>query len=72
MGHVHGHSLCVFEDVLLQDWFSDYPMFVNLREIERRTKHQLESRNESMPFATHWLTNERQDPVWLEYKQLCE
>ncbi|UJR08347.1 hypothetical protein I4U23_012618 [Adineta vaga] len=55
-------------DILFHDWFTDFQLYKNLREIERRTRSILNARHEEATPATNWLTIQRNDPVWDAYR----
>ncbi|CAF1112150.1 unnamed protein product [Rotaria sordida] len=57
-------------DALFHTWFTDFVLYQNLREIEKRTKHLMISQKEEPPSPSTWLTGEREDLVWIEYQAL--
>ncbi len=52
-------------------WFTDFHLYKNLREIEKRTEHDL-STKQQLPSSSSWLTGEREDHVWTEFKSMYE
>ncbi|CAF3593220.1 unnamed protein product [Adineta steineri] len=54
--------------VLFDDWFTDFELYRNLREIEKRARYLMSTKQQEITPAVNWLTAQREDPVWKEYE----
>ncbi|UJR37882.1 hypothetical protein I4U23_030572 [Adineta vaga] len=59
-------------EALFHAWFTDFHLYKNLREIERRTEHDFSTKQQQLPSSSTWLTGEREDHVWTEFKSMYE
>ncbi|CAF2511318.1 unnamed protein product [Rotaria sp. Silwood2] len=57
-------------EALFHNWFTDFLLYQNLREIEKRTRHLMTTKQLDPPSPLTWLTSEREDLVWTEYQTL--
>ncbi|CAF3518175.1 unnamed protein product [Rotaria sp. Silwood1] len=57
-------------DALFHNWFTDFVLYKNLREIEKRTRYLMTSKQQDPPAPLTWLTSEREDLVWTEYQAI--
>ncbi|CAF4656898.1 unnamed protein product, partial [Rotaria magnacalcarata] len=53
-------------------WFTDFHLYKKLREIEARTEYDLASKQQQLTSTVTWLTGEREDPAWMEYKSMYD
>ncbi|CAF4194667.1 unnamed protein product, partial [Rotaria magnacalcarata] len=59
-------------EALFHAWFTDFHLYKKLREIEARTEYDLASKQQQLTSTVTWLTGEREDPAWMEYKSMYD
>ncbi|CAF1090402.1 unnamed protein product [Adineta ricciae] len=59
-------------EALFHAWFTDFHLYKNLREVEKRTGYDFSMKQQQLPSSSSWLTGEREDPVWTEFKSMYE
>ncbi|CAF1273320.1 unnamed protein product [Rotaria sp. Silwood1] len=59
-------------EALFHAWFTDFHLYKKLREIEKRTEYDFSIKQQQLPSSSTWLTGEREDPAWMEYKSMYE
>ncbi|CAF1061454.1 unnamed protein product [Adineta ricciae] len=59
-------------EALFHAWFTDFHLYKNLREVEKRTGYDFSTKQQQLPSSSNWLTGEREDPVWTEFKSMYE
>jgi len=47
-------------------------LYKSLREIEKRTEYDFSIKQQPLPSSATWLTEEREDHVWSEFKSMYE
>lgn len=65
-------SFVFIKEALFHAWFTDFHLYKSLREIERRTEYDPSSKQQQLPSTPSWLTGEREDHVWTEFKSMYE
>ncbi|CAF2707256.1 unnamed protein product [Rotaria sp. Silwood2] len=59
-------------EALFHAWFTDFHLYKKLREIENRTEYDFSTKHQQLPSSSTWLTGEREDSAWMEYKSMYE
>ncbi|CAF3375436.1 unnamed protein product [Rotaria socialis] len=59
-------------EALFHAWFTDFHLYKKLREIEARIEYDLSSKQQPLPSTVTWLTEEREDAAWMEYKSMYD
>lgn len=67
---ISSSSRITSNNAIFDAWFTEFDLYCDLREIERRAAFVVSQRSETLPTSSHWLTGEREDEPWLEYRQL--
>jgi hypothetical protein len=57
---------------LFHAWFADFHLYKSLREIEKRMEQDFSTKQQQLPSTATWLTGEREDKVWAEFKSMHE
>ncbi|CAF1366919.1 unnamed protein product [Adineta steineri] len=69
---VQPHTRIRSTEALFHAWFTDFHLYKSLREIEKRIEHDFSAKQQQPPSASNWLTGEREDHVWVEFKSMYE
>ncbi|CAF0726615.1 unnamed protein product [Rotaria sordida] len=59
-------------EALFHAWFTDFHLYKKLREIEKRIEYDFSIKQQQLSSSSTWLTGEREDPAWMEYKSMYE
>lgn len=65
---IRTHLISIFQHALFEEWFTDFTLFQDLREVERRARHFMQQKNRPL-LHPYWLTSEREDLVWIQYRK---
>ncbi|CAF1917837.1 unnamed protein product [Rotaria magnacalcarata] len=57
-------------DALFHSWFTDFKLYEDLHEIERRTRYSMRAKEQEPPSPSSWLTREREDLLWMEFQRM--
>ncbi|CAF3444975.1 unnamed protein product [Rotaria socialis] len=57
-------------DALFHSWFTDFKLYEDLREIERRTRSSMKAKGQESTSQPNWLTREREDLLWMEFQRM--